>query len=97
MFAIGDTSWPGLGKLVEEMGELHQVLGKIIALRGEHEQYWDGTDLIERLIEELGDVRAAMIFFSETNDISKRLIHQRADIKLEKFRYWHNEGIKNTP
>ena len=34
-FAIGGEVWPGLGKLVEEMGELGTVLGKLIATRGQ--------------------------------------------------------------
>lgn len=94
MFAIGDTQWPGLGKLMEEMGELMDVLGKIIALSGESVQTWPGgRDLKPELVEELGDVRAALIFFCEANDVPKALVHDRADMKLDKFRHWHQEHL----
>lgn len=33
-YSIGQGHWPGLGKLVEELGELQQVLGKIVAAGG---------------------------------------------------------------
>lgn len=91
-YGIGSDIWPGLAKLMEEMGELQQVLGKVMACSGTDAIYWDGSSLVPQLIEEMGDVRAAMIFFCEVNGISKALVHERADKKLEKFRYWHEHS-----
>jgi hypothetical protein len=33
-FAIGSDAWPGTSKLLEEQGELVQVLGKLMATGG---------------------------------------------------------------
>jgi NTP pyrophosphatase (non-canonical NTP hydrolase) len=91
-FSIGSDSWPGLAKLAEECGELVQVIGKLIASNGQS-THWDGKgDLMARLIEEMGDVRAAMIFLCESNGIDKADVHARADTKLERFRRWHAAG-----
>lgn len=92
-FGIGGQPWPGLAKLAEECGELLQVLGKIIAYP-DTAVHPDGTLLNERIMEELGDVRAAMIFFAEQNGISKASIHARAEYKLARFRYW-DERIRS--
>ena len=64
-FAIGSRVWPGTSKLVEEMGELQQVLGKLIATGGDTD-HWSG-DLRRMLVEELGDVSAAVRFFAVEN------------------------------
>lgn len=41
-FSLGSKVWPGTSKLLEEMGELQQVLGKLIAVAGSTE-HWDGA------------------------------------------------------
>jgi len=65
-YEIGSDRWPGLAKLAEEAGELIQVLAKLVGASG-RERYYDGTDLRERLVEECGDLTAAIAFFTETN------------------------------
>lgn len=92
-YGIGSDLWPGLAKLMEEMGELQQVLGKVMACDGPAAIYWDGQPLLPHIIDEMGDVRAAMIFFCEANDIPKGLVHGRADEKLAKFEHWHQEVL----
>lgn len=88
-YSIGSDTWPGLAKLAEEAGELVQVIGKIIAMGGaENYNHWDGSELTSRLVEEMGDVRAAMIFVCELNGIDKEDVHERADKKLVMFRRW---------
>lgn len=88
-FQIGGELWPGLAKLVEECGELLQMVGKIMAYP-EQDDHPDGTtSMRQRLVQELGDVRACMIFLAEENGINKADIHTRADYKLERFRHWH--------
>lgn len=77
---IGSKEWPGALKLMEEMGELTQVLAKEVL----------GPQELDKvhLIEEAGDVAAALKFFCEANGIK---IEGRKRRKLERFRRWHNE------
>lgn len=91
-FSIGSKVWPGASKLLEEMGEVQQVLGKLIAVHGST-VHWDG-DLRVRLLEELGDVSAAVRFFVDQNftDEELRAYVERVEMKLETFRKWHAEG-----
>ena len=92
-FSIGSSVWPGTSKLIEEMGELHQVLGKLIATAGDTE-HWSG-DLRQKLVEEIGDVRAAIRFFEEQNMTGTELvlIEKRSRVeKLALFRKWHRES-----
>lgn len=96
-FAIGSAVWPGMSKLIEEMGELGQVLGKLIATGGDRE-HWDGSDLRERLIDELADVQGALSFFRATNLTNDERVQVwiRADQKRDLFGQWHREQQK-TP
>lgn len=90
-YGIGSDVWPGLAKLMEEMGELQQVLGKVMACEGPSAIYWDMSSLVPQIIEEAGDVSAAMGFFLEQNlPLSDRqAVNRRGIDKLEKFNYWH--------
>lgn len=91
--AIGSETWPGLTKLLEECGETVQVIGKILAfpesLRDKHP---DGTFLVPRLEEELGDVLAAIDYVMAANDVlDNQAIEMRRHRKLDRFLGWHNE------
>ena len=93
-FSIGSKLWPGVSKVIEEMGELQQVLGKLIAVAGET-KHWDG-DLRPRLIEEIGDLRAALVFFQAENftpDESQQVV-ERTEKKIALFRKWHRTQNK---
>lgn len=94
-FSIGSEVWPGVSKLIEEMGELTQVLGKLIATHGAAE-HWDGTDLGDRLYDEVGDVLAAVAFFGSANRLDQGRIKERVDRKLEAFADWHLAGTGNV-
>ncbi len=92
-FSIGSKVWPGMSKLIEEMGELGQVLGKIMGTGGEA-KHWDGSNLRERVVEELADVYAAVLFF-----VTQNLTHEervvwsnRVGAKLVLFNKWHAGG-----
>jgi hypothetical protein len=88
-FSIGSKIWPGTSKVIEEMGELQQVLGKLIAVAGDT-KHWDG-DLRKRLVEEIGDLSAALVFFKTENltlDEVKQ-VAERAEKKVALFRQWH--------
>ncbi|MFB9410254.1 MULTISPECIES: MazG nucleotide pyrophosphohydrolase domain-containing protein [Dactylosporangium] len=89
-YEIGSATWPGLAKLAEEAGELVQVLAKLVGASG-RETYYDGTDLRARLIEECGDVMAALAFFTSANGLNAD-VAPRASQKLALFERWHAEG-----
>lgn len=89
-FHFGSKKLPGLAKLMEEMGEVQQVLAKILALGGEFTG-WNGEDLRKALVEELGDLRASLIFFTVKNDLFMEHIY-RAEKKLKIYDEWHEEG-----
>ncbi len=97
MFEIGakEGEWPGLSKLVEECGEVMQVVGKIIATRGSS-KHWDGKlPLDERLLEELADLQAAIDFVLIKNFSAQQVINfaTRMREKLDRFKRWHvDEG-----
>ena len=89
MFAIGDKEWPGISKLLEESGEVQQVIGKLMGTGGKLD-HWDGSNLRVRLEEELGDLQAAIDFVMMMNpQLDKRVINTQAEKKLERFSNWH--------
>ena len=87
-FAIGSKLWAGLSKLIEEAGEVQQVCGKILGTGGNLE-HWDGSNLRERLEEEIADLTAACIFVGQTNHLDMAGIEKRAREKLALFEEWH--------
>jgi hypothetical protein len=89
-FSIGSKVWPGTSKVIEEMRDLGQVLAKLIGTMGDT-KHWDGSDLRKKLIEELGDLVAAILFFQSENltqDEGLQIAEQTAK-KLAIFRRWH--------
>lgn len=94
MFAIGDQEWPGISKLVEELGELGQVCGKLMGTGGKIE-HWDGEgNLDRRLLNEMADVAAAIEFVLKRNLTMYDLhtFHGRREQKLALFDQWHAKG-----
>lgn len=90
-YSIGSSVWPGVSKVIEESGELCQVLGKLLGCGGET-QHWDGSDLAARLIEEMGDLQAALDYLTEANSLDADAIAARRAAKLAVFRKWHAEA-----
>lgn len=76
----------GIAKLVEECGELQQVLGKRLAY-WDSDHHWDGTNLRTRLAEEMGDVMAAIEFVADQFDIGE-LVEVQARMKRSVFDSW---------
>ena len=89
-FSIGSDVWPGISKLIEEAGEVTQVCGKLIAIAGESE-HWDGTNLRERLENELADLTAAIEFVVGRNRLDATRMNARATEKLRLFMKWDKE------
>lgn len=89
-YTIGASQWNGLSKLVEEAGEVIQVAGKIMGTDGDDE-HWDGSKLPARLVDELGDLDAAIRFVLEKNKdrLPRDRFRAQSRLKLAKFRAWH--------
>lgn len=91
-YAIGSRHCPGFSKLIEECGEVAQVLGKVMGL-GSLGKHWDGSDLKMRLECEIGDLVAAVAFVVCKNQLDEEVIESRSEMKLELFEKWHQEGL----
>lgn len=91
-FSIGSGVWPGASKVVEEVGELLQVIGKLIATHGDA-KHFDGSNLRERVIDEIADVEAALAFFRKQNLTTDEVTREgvRYTEKLALFEQWHRE------
>jgi NTP pyrophosphatase (non-canonical NTP hydrolase) len=89
-YSIGSHHWPGLSKLIEECGEVMQVAGKLIGSGGDP-MHWDGTDLRERLLDELSDLQAALRFFGTMNyeQEAANRFGERVEAKVALFHEWH--------
>lgn len=90
-YCIGSDEWNGLSKLIEELGELQQVCGKLIGSEGNLDNW--GLDLNDKFIEEIGDVQAAMNFFVDKNFsmLTKVAIARQAAEKYTLFKQWDEE------
>ena len=85
--------WKGIGKLVEECGEVMQAAGKAIAFpEGDHP---DGKGPVaDRLAEECADLYAALDYFVSVNGLPVAEVRLRRDIKVAKFTAWGLSGVK---
>lgn len=90
MYAIGAEQYPGIAKLIEECAEVLQIAGKIQGI-GHMGKHWDGSNLTERLQEEIGDVLAAIDYAIQHNELDQEFIQQRQKQKRELFEKWHEE------
>jgi NTP pyrophosphatase (non-canonical NTP hydrolase) len=88
-YSIGSTFWPGLSKLVEECGEVVQVVGKLLGTGGET-KHWNVPDLKRALEEEIADVMAACSFVIEECQLDAGFVYTRYQMKKERFKEWHN-------
>lgn len=84
----------GLVKLAEECGELVQAAMKKIARSDGEDIHWDGSNLKERLEDEIADVRAACSFVSKHFELSYNRMADRYDRKRDLFEYWHSGGTE---
>ncbi len=89
-FAIGSSIWPGISKLVEECGEVQQVCGKLLGTDGQVE-HWDGTNLKDRLEDEIADLRAAIAFVSVHCNLNESRMQDRVAMKVNMFDKWHRK------
>jgi NTP pyrophosphatase (non-canonical NTP hydrolase) len=96
-FGIGSRRWPGVAKLLEEMGELQQELAKLVATGGGTE-HWDGNgDLRDRIENEMGDVIAAIFYAMAHNpQLRSHVVRARADLKEQRFNRWHEQELPGS-
>ena len=87
-FAFGSAVWPGTSKVMEECAELTELLAKLVGSGGQTKN-WDGVDLTARMTEEISDVRAALDFFEDINNVPRDDV-RRMD-KKRRFYRWHEE------
>ena len=84
----------GVAKLIEECGELQQILGKKLA-------YWytddhpDGKPIHERIENEMGDVLAAITFVVGQLGLDEYRIQDRIDTTLDLFLTWEAQFNNN--
>lgn len=85
------THWRGIFKVIEEMGELQQVLGKLGPFPdGNHPGH--DESLTSMLSDELADLNAALDWFMNRNGIE--LDVDRYIKKYERFDEWILSGIE---
>lgn len=93
---VGDKNdvWKGIGKLIEEAGEVSQVLGKLIPFPdGRHP---DGNgNLRQRIQEEIADLYAALDYFVGENSLNGKDINARRQDKYRQFMEWGLTGLPN--
>jgi NTP pyrophosphatase (non-canonical NTP hydrolase) len=86
----------GLAKLIEELGELQQVVGKRLAYYTTDEHPDGAGSLQGRMADEMADVTAAMAFVSQQFGIDTERVKHRAARKLALFQQWHSESGNNS-
>ena len=92
MFTIGCKDWPGISKVVEEAGELGQVCGRLIQMKGEREHF-SGADLVHDLEDEIADTMAAIHYLMDHNpSLDHDRIAERQATKYQRFNDWHAEN-----
>ncbi len=81
--AVSTEYWRGIGKVIEEAGEVIQIAGKAIAFPTDPHPDGKGP-LRYRFIMELGDLLASLDYLSEINELSVMGItaHQTAKLTL---------------
>ena len=85
----------GVAKLIEECGELQQILGKRLAYWST-EQHPDGKQatISDRMAEEMGDVMAAIVFVADKFSIGP-IVQHRYETKLRRFSEWDADPSNN--
>lgn len=94
-YAIGAEFLPGLSKLIEEIGEVNQQIGRLLQCRFlGMEKHWDGSLPLRELLAELADLNAA-IEFVVFNGLGRVMntsgFVERKESKYQSYIQWHTE------
>jgi NTP pyrophosphatase (non-canonical NTP hydrolase) len=92
----------GIAKLIEELGEVQQVLGALVQTLGKRLAYYSteehpdgGPPLKQRMEDEIGDVLAACTFVGLLHGLDMERVAARRERKLALFREWHERTDNN--
>lgn len=85
----------GVAKLIEECGELTQILGKKLAYWSTDEHPDGSGSISARLCDEIADVMAACLFVVNTLELDDDYIDSRCGRKLAQFIAWHHQPDNN--
>lgn len=86
----------GNAKLVEETGELLQVVGKLLAFPYQDEHPDGKGSLKTRLEDEVADVLASLRLTAHLKNLDMERIDARVQEKLELFLRWHADPRDTT-
>lgn len=81
----------GLVKLLEECGELSQIVAKKLAYFNTDEHPDGAGSLKERMEDELADVAAAATFVVQQFGLDGEKSKTRSALKLARFQAWHED------
>lgn len=87
----------GLAKLVEELGECGQIVGKMLQypdadFHPDSATFDNPKPMSQRLEEEIADVLAATRYVGEQHALDEQRIIERAERKYAQYVAWGNEG-----
>lgn len=89
MYFIGAGRLAGVSKIIEEAGELLEIIGKVQGSKGMF-THWTGH-LERKLYEEVADVYAALDFFMSHDGLKwVQAVNERRAKKLAMFKDWHH-------
>lgn len=88
--------WKGIHKLQEECAELILILSKLNAFPdGDHPSRKLPLPMVNYVQEEMGHVKAAMTYFTQSNNLDEAKIQEHADGKLKLYAKWGGlSGVK---
>lgn len=84
----------GIAKLIEEMGELQQVLGKRLAYYTTDDHPDGGPPLTQRMEDEMADVMAAIDLVIIRHQLDQPRVEARRLRKLRQFLEW--DGLEGN-
>lgn len=86
----------GVAKLIEELGELTQILGKKLAYWHTNEHPDGAGPIALRIEEEMADVQAAIEFVTKQLGLDVDHIEARTWRKINTFETWHANKSSDT-
>lgn len=92
---LSDTEYERLAILIEELGEVHQIVGKILRHGFESYSPHDAHKITNRTLleRELGDVVFAVEFLTKSGDINGKSVRDNALDKEKRIKYLHHNKI----
>lgn len=86
----------GKAKIVEEAGEMLQIIGKILAFPYQDDHPDGKGSLKKRLEDELGDLLGSIRLVTALHGLDHARIHARSEEKFALFAHWHSQPTDST-